>query len=452
MRDVALTKLVCLDWEPDDPGREEIYWDAKGTGLGVRVTKQRKNGSRGRYFVLGYTTRLRAGDEPRKPRWRIYQIGPVARWTLRQARDEATRLNALVNEGADPVADRRRARREAAAAKNVQDLAVLMMERHHGTSWEEPPPVGRRKTEPKYAREDRSRWQRWVLPRIGSLAVAQVTTAHVDTLLRHIATNAGKTTANRVRSMLSLAFNKAEAWELRPQNTNPVQHATKFTERRRQRILTRDELIRVLDATDELLASAACKTSARSSLSQQRQLLAIQLAAETLRRPDEIFRLEWQWVNLEDRVIHLPRAKADRKGKTAKGQFFGLSDRATQILARARELSGASAHVFPSVRSDSRGHISTVRRMWCRVLEQARIEDRPDLYTLKHSMISLSDEAGVELGSIKDQAGHGDIRTTEIYRRGTETQRVAAANALSRYVEQLRKAAHQSTSVGEAPI
>ncbi len=446
MRGVRLTKHVCLDQEPDGPDREEIYWDANGSGLGVRVTKCRKNGLRGRYFVLGYTTRLRAGDKPRRPRWRIYQIGPVARWTLRQARDEAMRLNALVNQGADPVQDRRNVRRRATEAKTVRDLAVLMMERHHGTTWEEPPPIGRKKPEAKYAREDRSRWQRWVLPRLGTVPVAEVATGDVDALLRHVAANAGTTTANRVRSMLSMAFNKAEAWELRPQSTNPVLHTTKYTEQRRQRILTRDELVSVLDATDALLVEAAEAKGARVSLSQQCQLMAIQLMAETLRRPDEILRLEWHWLDPDDRVIRLPRVKADRKGKTVAGQTFGLSDRAIDILRKAKRLSANSAFVFPSVKSDSSGHISTVRRMWPRVLQRAGIEDRPDLYTLKHSMISLSDEAGVELGSIKDQAGHGDIRTTEIYRRGTDHQKVVTANALSRYVDQLR-----ATEPGPSP-
>ncbi len=438
MKGIRLTKQVCLDQEPDDPDREEIYWDANGSGLGVRVTGRRKTGLRGRYFVLGYTTRIRAGDEPRRPRWRIYQIGAVARWTLRQARDEAMRLNALVNHGADPVEDRRKARRKAIEAKTVRDLAVLMMERHHGTTWEEPPPVGRRKSEAKYAREDRSRWQRWVLPRLGEVPVTEIATGELDNLLHFVADKAGTTTANRVRSMLSMAFNKAEVWELRPQSTNPVLHASKFAEQRRQRILTRDELVSVLDATDALFVEAAEAKTARVSLSQQRQLLAIQLVAETLRRPDEIFRLEWSWVSSDDQVIRLPRVKADRMGRTAAGQTFGLSDRALKILRRARGLSAGSPYVFPSVRSDSSGHITTVRRVWPRVLERAGIEDRPDLYTLKHSMISLSHEAGVELGSVKDQAGHGDIRTTEIYRRGSDAQKVETAHALSRYVEHLR--------------
>ncbi len=438
MRGVRLTKRVCLELEPDDPDREEIYWDASGNGLGVRVTRRRGNGRRGRYFVLGYTTRVRAGGEARRPRWRIYQIGTVARWTLRQARDEAMRLNALVNDGADPVADRREARRRAARAKTVQDLAVLMMERHHGTTWQEPPLVSRKKSEVKYAREDRSRWQRWVLPDLGTVPVGKVTTNDVDDLLRHVAASSGTTTANRVRSMLSVAFNKAEVWELRSQGTNPTVHATKFTEQRRQRILSRAELIRILDATDALMAEATGAKTVRASLSRQRQLLAIQLMGETLRRPDEILRLEWRWLDSDDRLMRLPKVKADRKGKTAAGQTFGLSNRAMEILSRARELSKDSPYVFPSVRSDSSGHISTVRRMWPQVLKRAGIEDRPDLYTLKHSMISLSGEAGVELGSVKDQAGHGDIRTTEIYRRGTDAQKVATADSLSRYVDQLR--------------
>ena len=71
-------------------------------------------------------------------------------------------------------------------------------------------------------------------------------------------------------------------------------------------------------------------------------------------------------------------------------------------------------------------------------MKRAGIDDPPDMYTLKHTMISLSDEAGVELGSVRDQAGHGDMRTTEIYRRGTDERKVVTANTLSQYVDRLR--------------
>lgn len=157
MRGVKLNKRVCLELEPEDANREEFYWDAGRTGLGVRVTERRGDGRRGRYFVFGYTTKPRPGADgrPRQPRWRVYQLGSVGRWTLQQAQDEVIRLNALVNAGGDPVQDRRKQRHEALQAKTVSDLAVLMLERHHGSTWEEPPPVGRRKTESKYAREDR---------------------------------------------------------------------------------------------------------------------------------------------------------------------------------------------------------------------------------------------------------------------------------------------------------
>ena len=447
---VKLSKSACVGLEPEDPDREEIYWDIEGSGLGVRVTKQRKDGRRGRYFVFGYRTKVIVDDQgrPRRPKWRIYQLGKVARWTLQQAKDEVLRLNAEVNDGGDPMEARRAARRKAADAKTVHELAVWMMERHHGTTWEEPPPVGRKKVESKYVRGDRSKWKRWVLPRLGNKLVAEITTHDVDEVLREVAEKGGKTTANRVRALLSAAFNKAEVWSLRPQGTNPVAHAMKHAEQRRQRILTREELLHLLDAADDLLeevrqlpenAPDGDKRVLRKALSQERQLLAILLATETMRRPDEIFRLEWRWVRFEDRIIALPRAKADRKGKVATGQTFGLSERAIALLERAKIISEESSYVFPSIRTGGSGHISTVKTMWARLLERAGIDDKPDLYSLKHTMISLSDEAGVELGGIKDQAGHGDIRTTEIYRRGTDERKIAAASALSEHVQKLRE-------------
>lgn len=441
---MKLTKRVCTILEPEHLTREEIFWDEDGTGLGVRVTKPRGDGSRGRYFVFGYRTRIRPGQTPRKSRWRIYSLGRVGRWTLTQAKEEVIRLNALVNEGADPVEDRRQARRQASSAQSMTELAVMVMERHHGTTWEEPPPVGRKKAEEKYVREDRSRWQRHVLPQIGSLLIAEVYTNDVDGVLQMVAETSGKTTANRVRSMLSKAFNLAEVWKLRPQNSNPVDHAIKNAEQRRQRILSTHELVRVLDAIDALLGEMEQRPTEtaqekRSVLSLQRQLLAIALAAETMCRPDELYKCRWPWIQMEKRIVALPKTKSDRRGQQVKGQTFGLSDRAVEILEMAKALSDGSRFLFPSIRSDGRGHISTVKRAWAEILKRAEIEDHPDLYTLKHTMISLSEDAGVQLGGVRDQAGHKDIRTTEIYRHGTDRQKVSTANSLSAYVQGLRR-------------
>ena len=442
---VKLSKKVCLEAAPKSPDRAEIYWDNAGSGLGVRVTELRGSGTRGRYFVFGYNTKVQAplpGEPPRKSKWRIYQIGSVARWSLKQAQDEVAKLNAQVNDGRDPLAERRKLRHHTAQAVTVKDLAVSMMERHHGTTWKEPPPVGRKKTEPRYIREDRRRWVRWVLPKLGSKPVEEIVSEDIDAVLSTVTEQAGETAASRLRSMLSKAFNQAEKWKYRRQNSNPVEHSQKFTEKKRQRVLRRSELVSVVAATVSLLKDArnAEDTSRAQKLavSKQRQLLVIQLAVETLRRPDELFKLEWDWINFEDRIVALPKTKADRKGQVIKGQTFGLSDRAVEILEQAKELAGESAYVFPSTRGN--GPISTVRKVWAEILKRAGIKDKPDMYTLKHTMISLSGDAGVALGSVSDQVGHQDIRTTEIYRRENDRQKVETAETLSQYVKSLQPA------------
>ena len=133
-----LTKTFCLECVPRHPAKGEKFWDALGSGLLVRVTPRRADGTYGRYFAFHYRTRETAADgRPRQRRERLYTIGPVGRWTLAQARDEVAQLNAQVAAGGDPLAERRSATSQAREAKSIEELARLHMERHHGSSLEE---------------------------------------------------------------------------------------------------------------------------------------------------------------------------------------------------------------------------------------------------------------------------------------------------------------------------
>ena len=57
--------------------------------------------------------------------------------------------------------------------------------------------------------------------------------------------------ANRTLGVLSKMMNLAEAWELRPDRSNPCYHVRKFREGKRERFLTGEELTRLGKALDE---------------------------------------------------------------------------------------------------------------------------------------------------------------------------------------------------------
>ncbi len=439
---VKLTKKVCLDLEPDDGSREEIYWDILGSGLGVRVTPLRTSGIRGRYFVLGYTTRPEKGATKR--RFRIYQIGSVGRWTLEQASDEATRLNARVNDGGDPVEERRGARRKAEEAKTLQELAEIFMRRHHGTELDRPrmdPANPRKSLETKYAREDRGRWLNHVLPAMGKKLVKEIEPGDIDDFLQQI----GKqypVAANRLRAMLSKAFGLAERWKLRPRGSNPVTGTGAFREERRQRIPTDEELRSVLEALqqvklEQLEALASGSGHRKDHLSCARQTLCLLLLAETGARPNEVLRLRWDWVLWSERILDIPKVKADRRDRRrAAGRRLGLSQEALSLLAQARDLADGSEHAFPSVRGDS--HLTTLRRAWAEALARAGVKGSLDIYAFRHKWTSLSEKAGVGLGNAQHQLGHGDIRTTQGYWHGDDRALLESADAMSLHLRGIR--------------
>src|SRR3712207_4929928 len=119
--------------------------------------------------------------------------------TPEQARTQAISILASVRNGGDPAGDRQ-ARR---AAATVRDLAERFDREHISL-----------RLKASTAKEYRRNLNRFILPALGRLRVAEVTRADVATFhhdLRHIPYQ-----ANRCLEVVSKMFNLAELWGLRP--------------------------------------------------------------------------------------------------------------------------------------------------------------------------------------------------------------------------------------------
>lgn len=432
MAKVKITKAACFELEPNEPEREEFYWDVNGSGLGVRVTRRLKSGRRGRYFIFGYTCRPTDPEgRSQRPRWRVYQLGPVPRWTLERAREEVDRLNHLVNQGHDPVRERKRSYGRVAEALTVRELAELHLRRHHKAELSAPAPG-----ESGYVKENRSRWLNVVLPVWGDRLVSEIDSGAVAELLYKVA-ETRPVAANRLRSMLSKAFSLAEVWGLRSRGSNPVSDISKQPEKGRERVFRREELRALMGAIDRLLKAAeALPPKARAS--QLRQLYCVALLAETGMRPKEVFGLKWEWVLWSKGILDLPEAK-----HRARGRRVGLSQRAVEILRKLEMLAEGSVWILPSVRSE--WPITTVRSMWSEVLATAGIQDSPSLYTLRHTYVTLADDV-VGLGAAQVQAGHTDVRTTQRYHHADDETLVHTAAAMGDYLDSIRKGGERPRS------
>jgi hypothetical protein len=113
MATVRLTDALVRRLEaPANSNR--ITYDSAVTGFGARVTA-----AGARSYVLTYVVRGSG-------RQRRYTIGGCDRWTATDARAEARRLKALIDQGGDPLADIEAER----AAPDMADLVARFQEEH----------------------------------------------------------------------------------------------------------------------------------------------------------------------------------------------------------------------------------------------------------------------------------------------------------------------------------
>jgi hypothetical protein len=217
---------------PLPPEGARITYDADVPGFGARVTA---NGARA--FVLNYIV---AGRERRTT------IGQYPTWSTTAAREEARLLRRKIDSGIDPIEERMTQDAAAIAlrsAPTMNDLFARYDSEHLP------------RKSPRAAADDRSMWRKIVLPRLGTMKVAQITSADIDALHTEI----GKTRpirANRIVEVVRKAFNMAMRWGWRADNPAIGVHRT--DEQKRARYLSATELMKLSEA----LASHPEKSSA----------------------------------------------------------------------------------------------------------------------------------------------------------------------------------------------
>jgi integrase len=146
-------------------------------------------------------------------------------------------------------------------------------------------------------------------------------------------------------------------------------------------------------------------------------------AVTTQMRPGELYALDWEHVDIENRVIEIRRTMTD----TTKGPVVGEKPktkkalrmvRMPQILADAfAELKARSRceHVFSSPDGKRLRRQNVQRRAWKPLLEEAGLPDI-SFYNLRSSGANIADKIPDMARSIlSTRMGHADEKTTEIY-------------------------------------
>jgi integrase len=303
----------------------EFLWDDALAGFGVAAFPSGKK---------TYVVQFRKDGRSRR-----VAIGDHGRLTPEEARSLAKVLLGQIEQGADPIGEKRKAR----AVRTFRDVAEDFMRLHV---------AAKRKSNTDHAY--RRTLDLHVLPAIGAKRIVEVRRADVARL--HAKLCGVPYQANKALAVISAIWNWAARRDEADRSSNPASGIEHFPEKGRERYLTSDELARLGDslregesvglpyAIDEYKPKAkhAPKPDNRRVRLDPFAVAAIRLLILTGARLREILLARWAHVDFERGLILLQDSKTGAKP-------IYLSAAAQEVLASLPRISG-NAYVIPGVK------------------------------------------------------------------------------------------------------
>ena len=285
MPTVKLTKSYADRLKPGP--RDAIHWDSECHGLHLKVTPAGK-----KVFLVYYRTKGASSLQRR------YKLGDYGALTVQQARERARGVLNAVSQGQDPALERARDRQRLNHDR-VDGLVAEFIEKHvvHTRS----------------AAETERIFERDVLPRFGSRSVHTVTKRDIVSMLEAIADRGSPIMANRTLAATRKFFNWCVGRDILHKSPCDAVGAP-GRETKRDRLLTDDELRRVLATAREI-------GFPYSSI--------VQLLGITGQRREEVAGMRWAELDLPARTWTIPAVRS----KNGKPHIVHLSDVAVDVVA-----------------------------------------------------------------------------------------------------------------------
>jgi integrase len=345
--------------------KDYIAFDTELPGFGVRIMPSGK-----RFFLVQYR---------RHGRTRRVMIGQFGIVTAELARREATiKLGSVRAANGDPAALRDAERQST----TMKELGERFLTQYVPT-----------RCKPSTQAEYRRSVELFLDPFFAKQHVRSVTTADVAELhgsLSHIPYQ-----ANRTLGVLSKMMNLAETWGMREKHTNPCEDVERFPERKRERFLSPKELQRLGQA---LTVAEVDQTETKYAVAAFRTLLL------TGCRLSEIQKLEWRYVDLDQKELRLPDSKTGAK-------TVHLGEAAVALLKALPRVKG---NPFVIVGKKEKAHVTDLQHPWRRIREAAGLND-VRIHDLRHTFASGGLLVGEGLAMIGKLLGHTQVQTTARY-------------------------------------
>ena len=377
---VSLTKRFIDQLEiPEDI---QVFHDTKVTGLHLRVSPR---GSKTFYLYF----RTKSGKQKR-PRLGSYGI-----LTVEQARNSARAMLGELSKGNDPT-DRHQ-------VKNITlaDFFKIFEKNHIN-----------KHVKSSTAKTYRSLFASVIEPTLGKQILEDITRSHVEEMVYQ--NDNRRTTANHALVLLRLILDKAQQWEFMSSKRNPCSNVTKFKTLAKERFLTDNEITRLVDTLDQF--EGAC-------LAHKNAITVIRLLMMTGCRKNEITRLRWDELFLDEGVLKLKDSKTGKKEVV-------LSDDAIKILSASPI--NDSDYIFPG--KDGIEPIQGLQKIWQRIRQVADLQDLR-IHDLRHTFASVAVSNGAPLYEVGRLLGHASIQSTQRY---AHLERSRLKDSLNKFSEKLK--------------
>ena len=134
----------------------------------------------------------------------------------------------------------------------------------------------------------------------------------------------------------------------------------------------------------------------------------IVIGLETSMRKSEILSIRRENIDLERRVIYIPKAKAGAREQP-------ITKHLAEFLAGYLAVETASPWLFPSLAAKA-GRVMDVKKSYRRVVKAAGLDPKQIVrHTLRHTAITHLVQSGVDLPTVKRISGHKTLSMVEKY-------------------------------------
>lgn len=393
----SVDALIC------PPGKDrEFLWDDALAGFGVAAHASGK-----KTYVVQYRQHGRS---------RRVSVGDHGRLTPDEARSQARKLLGVVEQGVDPIDERRQER----SARTFAEVADEWLRSHVQA-----------KRKGRTAKGYAALLHNHILPALGGKRIKDIRRADVYRLHSKMEGTPGA--ANRALSAISAVWNWAARRDEADAAGNPAKGIERYKEEGKERFLTTEEVGRLgetlieaetiglpwLTNEDGPNTKHLAKPENRRTKINPFAIAAVRLLIFTGARLNEIVKLKWENVDFERGIIFLPDSKTGRKP-------VYLSAAALEVLLNIRRIEGNPYVIAGALDGKSRADLN---KPWAAIRRVAGL-DGVRIHDLRHTNASFGVGASFGLPIVGKLLGHKNAATTQRYAHLDADPLRRAANAI----------------------